>query len=101
MTQPASKRLLTEAAANNAYTTPAAVATLTAGKLDKSEAASAYNKRGATASPHQIGAVIHKMQAGVESIVVTALGDSTGAMAGSWLNGLFSRSLVRRSPTTP
>ena len=62
-----------------------------AAKLDKTEAAATYGKVGAVSSPAAAAALVHKLQSGAEPAIITAMGDSTGAMAGSWLNGLIAK----------
>jgi len=57
-----------------------------------------YSKSGAVASPHQVGAAIHKLKAATGPVIISAVGDSTGAMVGSWLNGLVQQKLAGAFP---
>lgn len=84
MVQPANKRLVTEAA----------YATLSAGKLDKTDAANLYQSKG---SATEFSALVAALQSGVRSVAWGIIGDSTGNSTDEWVH-LTALSLAAQYP---
>ena len=75
----------------------------TSGSATSAAIAAATDARVAAAKPaadttSQIKAFMHKLGMGADTAVITAVGDSTGAMIGSWLNNLVAQKIAPAFP---